>query len=318
MEKTNVLTLIITLVVGVILTGALLGPVISDATKTTETFTNAGYYSMDELDTNAELSILWEKSAPMIINVGSKTVDMSGLPAGRSYTLVGGDDFVVRYDKINSTSVVIQGFSNESNSYFNVGDGTEVTITVSNGEVACHSNRTDISGGVTTTYTYSDVAYAINPFGNGTYSYIMKDAAQAAYVKGDSMIYFVGVTNVTTTAVVAIYAEGTLNDGMTITTAGLRNVTTVDSYTDPVATYTAVDGYKDLYALEKYEFTINYDSNQSYDATYTYFIVPATVTAELSNHLTPGQISLMGAIPVIVIVALLMAAVGAIALRRAD
>ena len=39
MEKMNALTLIITLVVGVILTGALLGPVVNDATATEKTFT---------------------------------------------------------------------------------------------------------------------------------------------------------------------------------------------------------------------------------------------------------------------------------------
>ena len=42
------------------------------------------------------------------------------------------------------------------------------------------------------------------------------------------------------------------------------------------------------------------------------------MTAELANHLTPGQIALLNAIPIMVIVALLMAAVGAVALRRAD
>lgn len=284
-------------------------PVIQETTSATDTFTNAGYYSMDELGQDAELTISWDKSTPMILTVGETAVDMTDLPKSRSYTIIGSSDFVVRYDKINDTSVVIQGYNND-NDYFNVGDGTEVTITVSSGSVTCHSNRTDISGGLTTEYTFTDVAYALNPLGNGTYSYIMKDAAQTAYVKGDSVIYFLGVTNVTPTEVIGVYASGTLDDGMTVETAAIRNVTTVDSYTDPVPTYTEVNGYKDLYALEKYEFTINYDSTESYDVTYSYFIVPYEVTAEKEYHADTTLATVINLLPLIAGIGLLMFLIG--------
>lgn len=304
MDLSKITTGIILVVVSVILAGVLVIPVIQDVTASEETFTNEGYYSMDKLDTTASLVIVWDSSEPAQLTIGDKTVDMSFAVADLGYTFVGSEEFAIRYSKTGGGNAIIQGFGSE---YFNQGNGTEVTVTIAGGSVAIHTNRSDIEGGVTTTYTYSDSIYVINPNDTGEYSYVMKKAGTNAYVNGDSSVYFIGTTYVESTKVVAIYGDGTINDGMTLETIGLRNITTA-SYSEPVATYTAVSGYEDLYALDKYEFTITYDGSE-YDATYSYFIVPAEITAEKSQHLDSSQAVILGVVSVLVLVSIVMMAV---------
>lgn len=303
---------LISVVVGVVLAATVLMPIVSDATDTDRTFTNEGYYSMDKLDTTASLVIAWDATAPTQITVGDKTVDMSFVVADLGYTIVGSEEFAIRYSMTGGGDALIQGFGSE---YFNQGNGTEITITINGGTVAAHTNRSDIEGGITITYTYSDSVYVINPYDTGEYSYVMKKTGTNAYVNGDSSVYFIGATYVESTKVVATYGEGTIDDGITLETIGLRNVTNV-SYSDPVATYAAVNGYNDLYALDKYDFIITYDGN-TYDATYSYFIVPATVTAEKSQHMSAAEISLISIIPILVLAGVVVG-IAAVIGRRAE
>lgn len=295
---------VIAITVGIVVLGSLLVPVITEASTTEKTFTNEGYYTMDQLDTTASLTMVWNSSNPDAVTIGDETVDMSFATVNLGYTIVGSDNFAIRFTK-TTNGTIIQGFGSE---YFNQGSGTIVTITIENGSVSAHTNRADISGGLTTTYTYSSSAYVINPDGDGEYTYVMKNASTSAYVNGDSMIHFIGATNVSSSGTVAVYGEGTLDDGIDLETIGLRNVSTA-TYSTPTATYSAVSGYDDLFSLDKYEFTITYDGTSSYDATYSYFIVPAEVTAEKSEHLNTSEIGLLAVIPVLIIVALLIVAV---------
>ena len=96
MEKMNVLTLIITLVVGVILTGALLGPVVSDATKTTETFTNEGYFTMDKYGTDTDITIVWDPADAKSVSVNGEKYNPN-IPANQFVNIAIGDDWYFRY-----------------------------------------------------------------------------------------------------------------------------------------------------------------------------------------------------------------------------
>ena len=51
-------------------------------------------------------------------------------------------------------------------------------------------------------------------------------------------------------------------------------------------------------------------------ASYTYFIAPASFTAEKAVHLSPAEIEILDIIPVFIIIAVLIAAVAVVAFRR--
>ena len=59
-------------------------------------------------------------------------------------------------------------------------------------------------------------------------------------------------------------------------------------------------------------------SENTSNLTYSYFIVPASVTSELTNHLSNGEIAILNALPILIIVALVVMAAGALYLKRDD
>lgn len=323
--KTNILALAITLTIGVILAGSLLMPVINDTTEVERTFTNEGYYTMDAVTESTVRVIEWEKANPDTLIVDDVPFDMSFVEINKSYTIIGSDSMILRYIH-DTTNRGVMIFSNDSNAAyvsFHTGtaatSGDKATITLSNNSV------TFITDGTTpinkTIANIGNDAYVINPTGTGDYSVVMKKADMPAYVLGDSTIRFMGISVAGGPGGIALYGIGTLDDGIEISTIYTINTTTDVSYSDPEPTDTEISGYDSLYSLDKYTFTISYTDNgtpKTFDATYSYFLIPNEVTAEKSQHLNGGEIALMNAIPIMVIVALLMAAVGAIALRRND
>ena len=310
MEKTNVLTLIITLVVGVILTGALLGPVVSDASETERTFTNAGYFTMNKYATDEEVTVSWDHSDPDVVSVGDETIDITA-PVGKWVSIVVGDNWYFRYIHTNADVREVQmSYGGVATITASTSNEKDLTIVCSEGT----ATGTVYTAGVAETpktASYTEL-YVISE--NGDY-YIMKDSDAAATMLKDSKFVGVGQTFLSGGASI-IKVEGTIEDGATVTIVGSTVTDSVDADTISVNA-TPKSGYIDCYDLSTITFDVTTSGGTTH-ATYSYFIVPAEVTAERSDHLTPGQIALMGAIPVMVIVALLMVAVGAIALRRAD
>lgn len=308
MEKMNALTLIITLVVGVILTGALLGPVISDATKTHETFTNTGAFYV-ELDPADEYTIEYDAAeAANKVTINDTTIDV---PNG--YTILALDNSILR---IQDNTLQYKG----AGSY--IVNIIKCDLSVSNGTVTGSyylrdAPTTEVSW-PSTTYTK---AYVASPTQQ---DYVMTVYNTTSKMTGDSDIFAFGQTGFVTSGSTVLYLikiEGTIDDGVTVSILDRTTGVAVSTATveDLSINKTAVAGYVDLYDLTSITFKAKIlDTDNWTNVSYSAYIVPSEVTAELSDHLTPGQISLMGAIPVMVIVALLMAAVGAIAYRRAD
>lgn len=309
MEIKELTAVLVVAMVGCILVAGFI-PVVGESVSATTTFKNDGYYSMDKVNNTANIVITWDHTDPNVITIDDKTLDVSFATSGLAYTVVGGEDLAVRYVK-SGTTTYFQGLGS---TYFNGGANQDITITVANGEVVCKSNRSDIPD-YTVTYTFDNSVYVANPNGTGNYSYVMKDSTKSAYINGDSIMTFVGVTNLENNKLVGIYGVGTLDDGMDISTIMAQGAT-VDSYSEPTPTYTAVNGYNDLYALDKYEFTITYDTTSTYDATYSYFIVPAEVTAEKTIHADGNTASIVSMIPFILIMGIVLMFVGVVLVRR--
>lgn len=311
MEKMNVLTLIITLVVGVILTGALLGPVIDDATATEKTFDNAAnsiaYF--DKVGETDEITFEWDHLNPTVATINGEEVALPD-PTNFYYgvSLITTEGMSIRYYKEGTDNYHVQSIGGgQTAGYYgnaSVNSGYDLTLNISAASIANPDN--------TRSYSTTGNTYIVSTSGE----YVMKSSDTPAYLLGDSNTIATGLTIVSSVWVVMGWDS---NTGAEIEPAVYypANEYTISNVNVDASD---VDGYIGVTKLNKVTYTVtkNDDPTVTANITYSYFIVPASVTGELSQHLTPGQISLMGAIPVMVIVALLMVAVGAIAYRRAD
>ena len=311
MEKTNILTLIITLVVGVILAGSLLGPVISDATKTEATLENNGYFNLNKITNTDENThtIGWDVTNPQVIAIDGENVSVSdwGVASYQQLTIFATESDLIRVNPVSQGQSIswVQIRGNQVN-YAQANSNFSATITQGSATISVDSSPWSL--------TFSE-AYMITP-GDGEYT--MKKSNETAYMLSDSPIISMGFTQLPYSGGsdnVVFGIRGTV-DGVDVSVVRHSANTTITTSNLEIHK-TEASKYVGVSNFDKITFTASNDGTET-DVTYSYVIVPHKITAELSEHLTPGQISLMGAIPVMVIVALLMAAVGAIALRRAD
>ena len=302
----KLIPIVITLVVGIILAGSVLMPVLNDATKTEQILTNEGFsrYAAIEATEESPIIITWDHTNPKYLTVGDDQINCSSL---QSYTsIVFGDDWAIRYITAAGSTITttIQYIGPTASEYVQVTTaGTaDLTITLEAGDMT-------ITDGTTT--NTADYTTAYYPNSNG--SMIMKAANSSAYLlKDSSIINANGITQVGTVGV-GVHFEGTVADGYEFTLYRNSNNTEV---TNVESNYVENKDYIGVIELTTVTFDMTPEEGDATAATYSYFLVPYQITAELSQHLTPGQIALMGAIPVLVIVALLVVAVGVVARRN--
>ena len=300
MEGSKLLTMIVTVTVGIIFVGALLGPVIDDVSATEKTFTNDGYYYMQKItaDDPDEIVFTYEyigpTSADVVFTYNGETMDITGFPS--QFTIATDlESFTVRmganeYIGLQSAGQdFAMGGHNTANSTLTISQGTVTFVTVSSSDVT-----------TTKTVTYTELwVYTDTPT-----DYVMKKMDKAAYITNESEYFGAGITAMTTWNT-AISIDGDYED-FDATIIFPPNLTT--TVTNKAIVETEVSGYEDLYSLDKLTFTIN-DGTTTVDATYSYFIVPAKVTAELSQHLDSGEIALLAVLPLLAITTLLLLAV---------
>lgn len=307
MEKKNILPLIITLAVGIILAGSLLAPLLDDYSTATYTYTNQGmpFAAVDE-DTHT-ITV----DADGNITSDGVTLDLSMFPGTyKQYTIVYSDTAFVRYD-INTVQVQTR-YSGSAGVAYNFSDG--VTITISGTSATIKNDRTSSST------TITDVTYYIASEGD----YVL---ALNPYVTTDSVMYGAGQTYFGTSqgipAATNIYVtwKGTLDDiDSTILywSAGSTYPTNVpDGYTLDVS-----ETYPGLFKVNainiKYAITSTSDHTYSLQSKYTYFLAPKEIVYDNVNYIGSQYVGLLGAILTITIVGIVVAAIGAIFIRRND
>lgn len=298
MELNKMVYTIITLSVVIISVAAIMMPVLNNATQTTATLSNASGDELGQLiaiDSTTEYEMTWDVTTPGVATVNGSEIDLY------SGTLIcGGDpDFLIRYYS-GSTSYMQGRDGTPANGF--TADST-LSITIAEG------SATIVADGDSYTYTITE-GFALADSGE----YVMKSSTQSAYMLADSEFYAYGVSS-TDGSTLWMTISGTIEDGATTTIISGPEGT----FSDIVVDATEVDGYVDTYALDKITLTFT-NSSTSVDTalTYNYFIVPASVTAELPQHLTSGEIALLNAIPALVLVCLVMVAVGLSASKRDD
>ena len=289
MESKNLLTLAITLTVGIILAGSLLMPVISDAQKsvgdpiTKSNQVYQGFYI--EPDSDYELTI---SAAGWSVN--------GELLTGQNYRqLIFADSFVLQVnDNTDATSFgFIMDKTLDAPEYLYVADSASYSVTFANNTV------TVAKAGVTEpfyTQTYA-WAYAACPAATeGAWGTIVGIGSTDAFILNDNQILLSGFYYTGENDTFYSYRDGTLYTGEYEGSIEITKSITAGTY--------------DIYSVTGLTVTVG-------DESFTPYLT--LVPIEVTGHATGGAAhSLVGVIPIMVIVALLIAAVGAVTFRRAD
>ena len=69
-------------VIGIIVLGSVLMPILDDATATTDTFTNEGYFYLEKYDESTDITLEWTYSAPTTMTVNDQDIELGNLGVG--------------------------------------------------------------------------------------------------------------------------------------------------------------------------------------------------------------------------------------------
>lgn len=297
MDPKRIVALVVGAAVMVLIFSALLVPIINDATTTEKTFDNkpGSLYSVVELDEDSTYTMVYEANATTLTVNGESVNRVSGTIICQS------SEFLIR-DR--GTSIQYVGPST------NITLGSDTigfTITIEAGTMTIAR---------TTGSPIEDISitsgYAIAKDG----PFVMKAPQQNAYVLNSDEIYAFGVSTI---------GENWRN---LFEITGTVEAVEVANIADPVA-YTAdnvvinseaVTNYNELNTISSITFdaTSVEDPTSVTPLTYSYFIVPAEVTAELSVHPDSATNALLSAIPIIAMIGIVLAVVGVAIVGRND
>ena len=294
--KTNVLTLIITLVVGIILAGSLLVPILNDAAQATYTIENEGTpFKLISEEDSPSITISKVDDA-IVIESDGETVTNPDFSLFGAATVVYGEAGFIRLNPAGQ----LRGFAD--NFYgVNVTDTVSVTITFS-GDNAIMTP----SSGTAKTVPLKPTAY----IGNGTYV-----QTTSPYINDTSTIYLAGNTNYDGVTHYISYVGYGVTDELSTTTvySDLGEDVTVESLSH---TTNSSKITTNLYKLNNIQFTATDNNDREYSATFSFLLAPKEIVYNNPGYVGAGSAALVAAIPVLVIVALLVVAVGAVARRN--
>ena len=299
-NENTLIAKIVGLVIALVVLGMVLVPFVTDATTTERTFKNEGYYNLDK--TAEDFTFSWDYTSPTEFVINNETVTYTNTNA-MDVSIVLGEKFAVRLQPQNA-KVTFYGLG----TYITADSiNTTLTVTVESGTLTATNENTSKSvTDVTELYYISE-----------TGPYVMKKSDSIAYLNSgseivaDSEIYASGQT-FNGAKSIFWHLEGTIDD-MDYPDA-FDNLLQIS---DETINGQYSNRYNDLFELSNITFTA-YNTYQelSYNVTASYFVVPAEVTAELSQHASNIEITLYQMIPILVVLGLIVAIVGMFAYNR--
>lgn len=291
MDIKNMAGLVVGVVVGVVLLSALLFPIVGEATATTTTFKNDGYYHLTKYEATDSVTLEWDAATPDVFTVNGEEVTYHN-DSGLAVSIGLGQRFAVRLP-VNNTAINFYG----AGTYINTNATyTTFTLTYTGGTV------TATNGDATKEIASVSEIFVISADGD----YVMKKSDAHAYlnsgseVVADSEIYASGQTY-NGANYIFWHLEGTIND-MDYPDTFDNNLTITNE---------AIHGeystkYNDLYVLDNLTFTATASNAVVYNVTASYFVVPAEVTAEKTVHMNDVENTLVGIIPVLIVMGLIL------------
>ena len=291
----KLIPLVITLVVGIILAGSLLMPVMNTYDEPTRTYHNEGVpYALVDADDTTEHTIVVTADG---VTCDDEIIDASAYLTG-DYTLVFGAHSILRYSPANGRVVFGGSNTEDSSNVFTdlrtANSEDTLTITIVGDEL------TTLNGETTRTVT-DNWAYVCT---EGAYRYCVNP-----YVTANDRIIGGGVTYSPFSSATIICFDGTIED----IDANVARASPAATLNEVRASTTAISG--NLVKID----AIYFDCTQSdvdKTATYTYFLAPEKITYTNPEYIGDNYATLLGAIPIMLIIALLVVAVGVVARRN--
>ena len=276
--KTNILTLAITLVVGIILAGSLMMPVITDASTDDKTANNLYYNRMSELG-DGSVTLTYTTDDGRLFNGETPAFTKSDGTTATDLAIIADTFIIISYDGmwyyyfIDDLGAVVQVYS---------------TATGGNGAVATIEDGTMT---LTRGTTVNTVTY--------TKCYIPDNEGTYANCRGST---YYGLVPETT----SIYYVKAARADCGVATGPVNDLTT---------SFHLTDGVNDT---ETYTFTASYDSETIGNTTLCKITTLDMYIVPLEYHYNEdnGYAALYSAIPVLVIVGLVLAATSVIIVRR--
>ena len=299
--------LIVSLVIGIIMVTAVILPLSSEYAEA-KTFTNEGYFYMSQLDDESEYKLFWDHTKPYEVTINdTDVIQLSGITGYQAVTLVGSDKFTFRFfNATDNPRVQLYGGAGFGFIGASVSSEIDMEVVVSNGSITFTSTAESAN---TTTADLPSPTYAITTAGD----YVMKKANSPAYVLEDtSIIVLCGFTE-SGSASAGVYASGTVEDGLEYVLFRPSSDSETAVFSNETITYTDVSGYVNLVSLEKVDFSVTVTAG-TLNPTYTYFIVPAEVSADPDNP--AAYKSLVMVIPLMAFVVLVVAAAAMIYYKK--
>lgn len=297
-------------VIGIIVLGSVLMPILDDATATTDTFTNDGYFHMNKYGSSDDsITLVWDHTTPRAVSVNGTTYNLS-TPVNKWIDLVVGDDWYIRYAYGGTVSFMGfdgVGFANQIMA--SVQNGTDMTAVLTAGTVTVTVTTSDADPIVKST-DYTEYYVISGDSGD----YVMKKSDESVYMSKDTPIYGIGNSDAFSGAAMA-KLTGNIEDGVTATV--LKSTSGQVTAGPTTVNTTEVSDYTGFYQLS----TITFDfikGDETSAATYSYFIVPSEVAGERAVHFTAGQNAIFAAMPVMIILAVLLGVVALVIRSRMD
>ena len=289
MDIKNMAGLIVGVVVGVVLLSALLFPVIGEATATTSTFKNEGYFQLDKF--TDEYTLEWDAADPDTITINGEDITYHN-NSGMAVSVVLGENFALRLNADNARMSFYNAgtFVNTSETY------PTMTVTFASGSVvATNGNTSKTVSSVSELYGLVDAG-----------DYVMKKTDAVAYLNSgseivaDSEIYATGQTYSGSNNILW-HLEGTIDDMKYPDEFNSSYTVTNQTINGAYSTK-----YNDLYELNNLQFTVTTSGSIVYNVTASFFVVPAEVTAEKTVHMTDVENTIVSIIPILTVVGLIL------------
>lgn len=321
MNTKSIIMSIISIVIAIMIFTGIVVPVLEDATATSDDITNAGYYKVTKLESTDDgtVTIQWDKATmPNYVLVNDEKVTITFPPREYGLSLIFGDDWDFR------VYATVEGDSFGSVQFYRTTGGTNTatayTLTFTEG---AYTLKYTVSGTEQTqTGTYDAVYY---PSNDGTY--VMKKMDSSAHVFADTEIYAFGLTSiygsdgVTGRPNVGYALSGTIEDGFTVSNWRVNSLAgDTLTHSDPVADYTESTKWVDVLDLSKITFTTTAtqdDNSFDNEVIYSYFLVPAEITADRLDPMPASQSAILMVIPILIVLGILLMAVGMFLRNRA-
>lgn len=302
METKKIVMGVISVAVAIIVLMSMI-PIFTDAGASEDTYTNEGMLYATPLNDESEYTIEWKYETPTTLTVNEDVFDLTAILSGTVYqgfTFLFTDEWMLRY-QADSSSILLIKVNEAATTVDTASVSTEKDLTVSISEGAAA-----ITIG-TTTYDYVVDSDGLIITNDEDAEYVLKTSTDKAYVLGDSMIYGAGRTGRPFGAGTALstLGKGSVDDGMTIEIS--PSSYSVDSSS---INSVSVSGHESLYEVTDFSFVLNNGSGTTTTITYNQIFVPHEVTAERSVHASPVESTLIGLIPLLMMVGIMLTAVG--------